>query len=64
MESFEAIVENLVNQENFTRIKVVGDDVTLVGERVGGLVLPHTYSMFNSKIGDSLYKVILYAMCP
>ena len=36
VESFEAIAENLVNQENFTRIQVVGDDVTLVGERVGG----------------------------
>ena len=36
MESFEAIAENLVNQENFTHIKVVGEDVTLVGERVSG----------------------------
>ena len=34
MESFEAIAQNLVNQENFTTIEVVGDDVTLVGERV------------------------------
>ena len=34
VESFEAIAQNLVNQENFTRIEVVGDDVTLVGERV------------------------------
>ena len=38
VESFEAIAQNLVNQENFTRIEVVGDDVTLVGERVGGLL--------------------------
>ena len=41
VESFEAIAENLVNQENFTRIEVVGDDVTLVGERVGGFSLSH-----------------------
>ena len=34
VESFEAIAQNLVNQENFTRIEVVGEDVTLVGERV------------------------------
>ena len=34
VESFEAIAQNLVNQENFTTIEVVGDDVTLVGERV------------------------------
>ena len=34
MGSFEAIAQNLVNQENFTNIEVVGDDVTLVGERV------------------------------
>ena len=34
MESFEAIAQNLVNQENFEAIEVVGDDVTLVGERV------------------------------
>ena len=42
MGSFEAIAENLVNQENFTRIEVVGDEVTLVGERVCGLVLAHS----------------------
>ena len=34
VESFEAIAQNLVNQENFEAIEVVGDDVTLVGERV------------------------------
>ena len=36
VEAFEAIAENLVYQEHFTRIEVIGDDVTLVGERVGG----------------------------
>ena len=36
--SFEAIAQNLVNQENFTNIEVVGDDVTLVGERVRTLI--------------------------
>ena len=46
VESFEAIAENLVNQENFTRIEVVGDDVTLVGERVGG------FSVFTTSPAD------------
>ena len=36
MESFEAIAENLVMQEGFTRLEVIGDDVTVVGERVSG----------------------------
>ena len=48
MKSFEAIAENLVNQENFTRIQVVGDDVTLVGKRVGGFSLSHTYILYDS----------------
>ena len=53
MESFEAIAANLVNQENFTRIQVVGDEVTLVGERVCGLVLPQSaLCVFNSRLND------------
>jgi len=32
--SFEEIAENLVNQEGFTGLQVIGDDVTVVGERV------------------------------
>ena len=36
MEYFEAIVENLVMQQGFTRLEVIGDDVTVVGERVSG----------------------------
>ena len=42
VESFEAIVHNLVNQENFMRVEVVGKDVTLVGERVGGFSVTHS----------------------
>ena len=45
MKSFEAIAENLVNQKHFTRIQVVGDDVTLVGKRVGRFSLCHTYTL-------------------
>ena len=43
MKSFEAIAENLVNQKHFTRIQVVGDDVTLVGKRVGRFSLSHIH---------------------
>ena len=59
MKSFEAIAENLVNQEHFTRIQVVGHDVTLVGKRVGRFSLSHIHSMFKGKIE----KIMLYAMC-
>ena len=45
MESFEAIAENLVNQEGFTRLEVIGDDVTVVGERVSGNTVSH-HNMF------------------
>jgi len=49
VESFEAIAENLVMQEGFTRLEVIGDDVTVVGERVSGSNVSHCVStyMFN-----------------
>ena len=49
MKSFEAITENLVMQEGFTRLEVIGDDVTVVGERVSGSSVSHCISiyMFN-----------------
>ena len=54
VESFEAIAENLVNQENFEAIEVVGDDVTLVGERVGGFSLSQSPQHY---IYRSLYRI-------
>lgn len=36
--SFEEIAENLVNQEGFTGLEVIGDDVTVVGERVSTML--------------------------
>ena len=33
---FENIVDVLIQQENFTNITVIADDVVLVGERVRG----------------------------
>ena len=50
VESFEAIAENLVNQENFTRIEVVGEDVTLVGERVRMWIFCLTFSIVFTSI--------------
>ena len=32
--SFEAITANLVNQENFTALEKVGEDITIKAERV------------------------------
>ena len=32
--SFEAIAENLVEQDSFETLEVVGEDITLVAERV------------------------------
>ena len=46
MESFEAIAENLVMQEGFTRLEVIGDDVTVVGERVSGSSVSHCMSIY------------------
>ena len=34
VQQFENIVEALIQQENFTNISVVAEDVALVGERV------------------------------
>ena len=48
MESFEAIAENLVSQEDFTgRLEVIGDDVTVVGERVSGTTTYVTLHLHN-----------------
>jgi len=46
VESFEAIAENLVMQEGFTRLEVIGDDVTVVGERVSGSSVSHCISIY------------------
>ena len=32
--SFEAIAENLVAQEDFETLEIVGEDITMVAERV------------------------------
>ena len=32
--SFEAIALNLVNQDDFQKLEIVGDDITIVAERV------------------------------
>ena len=34
VESFEAIAQNLVDQENFDSLEIVGDDITIKAERV------------------------------
>ena len=36
--SFEGIVDALINQENFTNITVVEDDIALIGKRVSLLL--------------------------
>ena len=57
MESFEAIAENLVMQEGFTRLEVIGDDVTVVGERVSGISVSHCISIYMFNIHHN--KVLL-----
>ena len=34
MVSFEAIAENLVAQDDFEKLEIVGEDITMVAERV------------------------------
>ena len=34
VKSFEAIAENLVEQDDFETLEIVGEDITLVAERV------------------------------
>lgn len=36
--SFEGIIDALINQENFTNITVVEDDIALLGQRVSLLL--------------------------
>jgi len=50
VESFEAIAENLVMQEGFTRLEVIGDDVTVVGERVSGSSVSHCIYIYMYSI--------------
>ena len=50
MEYFEAIVENLVMQQGFTRLEVIGDDVTVVGERVSGSSVSHCIYIYMFSI--------------
>ena len=65
VESFEAIAQNLVNQENFTRIEVVGDDVTLVGERVCMWIIslaPRPFISSTNSLGTRLVDYLCQSL--
>ena len=68
MESFEAIAENLVNQEGFTSLKVIGNDVTVIGEKVSTMlcltVSAHVCCTPHQGVARTISKVaIIIVLC-
>ena len=52
--SFEAIAENLVAQDDFETLEIVGEDITMKAERVS-----QQYSMFRNLIGAALHFIFI-----
>ena len=46
--SFEGIIDALVNKENFTNVKLVKNDIALIGERVSYFILKILKKLNNS----------------